>query len=417
MTDVFLHIYDLSNGIAAQLSRQLTGRHFKAIYHTAVVVHGREYYFGGNGIESSLPDETPYGRTIERKYMGSTDISDTVWQEFLRTIRKDYSVGTYHLLEHNCNTFSNAACQFLVGCEIPGEIVALPKEFLETPLGLMLRPQIDAMYGRHSLAAHGQQGLSISQPQVLYARRRQGYQDHPDLIFNAKPTLSKLCNTLLSAMSDMQIDAVEHVLAALFDGRQPSASDFILLLTELKRFFDRVPPADSFPALDVLRLIALDKEAAQRIPAALFEQVVSIQAAVEHESPTSEKTLLVLMRLIANATSTTYPRISRAMSAGDGYPLLGRGIASHSRLTSKAALIAALGILLHDKSATKVEDAFALGIATALAERIDMNLTAATNPLVEAWSSSEVDLARRVVQELTPRTDQDVGELLESFEL
>lgn len=44
---VSLHVYDLSQGLARQLSQQLIGRHFDGIYHTGIVVFGREYFFGG----------------------------------------------------------------------------------------------------------------------------------------------------------------------------------------------------------------------------------------------------------------------------------------------------------------------------------------------------------------------------------
>jgi hypothetical protein len=54
---VQLYIYDLSNGMARMLSRQLTGTHFDAIYHTSVVVHGVEWFFGA-GIQSASPGKT-----------------------------------------------------------------------------------------------------------------------------------------------------------------------------------------------------------------------------------------------------------------------------------------------------------------------------------------------------------------------
>ena len=38
----------------------------------------------------------------------------------------------YHLLDHNCNTFSDETAQFLCGQHIPAHITNLPKEVLET---------------------------------------------------------------------------------------------------------------------------------------------------------------------------------------------------------------------------------------------------------------------------------------------
>ena len=45
-SEVVLHMYDLSQGIAKQLSSALLGKEFKAVYHTGVVVYGIEYYYG-----------------------------------------------------------------------------------------------------------------------------------------------------------------------------------------------------------------------------------------------------------------------------------------------------------------------------------------------------------------------------------
>lgn len=43
-----------------------------------------------------------------------------------------HSAEKYHLLDFNCNTFSNDLCQFLVGKTIPSHISDLPAEFLNT---------------------------------------------------------------------------------------------------------------------------------------------------------------------------------------------------------------------------------------------------------------------------------------------
>ena len=41
-------------------------------------------------------------------------------------------IGTYNLLEHNCNNFSNEIAKILVGKGIPQHIIDLPKEILNT---------------------------------------------------------------------------------------------------------------------------------------------------------------------------------------------------------------------------------------------------------------------------------------------
>lgn len=52
---VELHIYDLTSGMAAMMSQMLLGRHIEGVWHTAVVIFGREFFFGGQGIQSCLP--------------------------------------------------------------------------------------------------------------------------------------------------------------------------------------------------------------------------------------------------------------------------------------------------------------------------------------------------------------------------
>ena len=67
MPKVELYIYDLSQGMAASLSPMLLGRSIEAIYHTAVVVYGREYFYGGDGVTFCQPGTTMLGQPREIK--------------------------------------------------------------------------------------------------------------------------------------------------------------------------------------------------------------------------------------------------------------------------------------------------------------------------------------------------------------
>lgn len=51
---VELWVYDLSNGLARQLSVPFLGTAIDAVYHTSVVVHGKEFFFG-HGILATDP--------------------------------------------------------------------------------------------------------------------------------------------------------------------------------------------------------------------------------------------------------------------------------------------------------------------------------------------------------------------------
>lgn len=70
---VTLLVYDISMGMARSMSMMLIGQQVDAIYHTSVVVFGREYYFGG-GICNDAPKQTPYGKPIEEIPLGETEI-------------------------------------------------------------------------------------------------------------------------------------------------------------------------------------------------------------------------------------------------------------------------------------------------------------------------------------------------------
>ena len=54
MSSVKLYVYDLSNGLARQLSLQMTGKQIDGIWHTSVVVFGQEIFYG-QGISITAP--------------------------------------------------------------------------------------------------------------------------------------------------------------------------------------------------------------------------------------------------------------------------------------------------------------------------------------------------------------------------
>ena len=47
--------------MARQFSRQLVGSQINGVWHTGIVIHGYEYYYGG-GISYDLPGKTPFGK-------------------------------------------------------------------------------------------------------------------------------------------------------------------------------------------------------------------------------------------------------------------------------------------------------------------------------------------------------------------
>lgn len=139
---VELYVYDLSQGMARQFSLRFLGTYIDAIYHTSIVLGGREYYYG-QGIQFSVPGGTHHGNPMEKIHLGVTSLTDEIFLEYLDSLKSIYSPEAYDLFQHNCNNFTNDVAQFLCGCGIPEHIVSLPQTVLQTPFGQMLRPQLE----------------------------------------------------------------------------------------------------------------------------------------------------------------------------------------------------------------------------------------------------------------------------------
>ncbi|KZV70171.1 DUF862-domain-containing protein [Peniophora sp. CONT] len=147
MASVQLYVYDLSNGMARAMSRQLTGRQIDGIWHTSVVVFNKEVFYG-QGIMTASPGQSHHGRPLKIEDMGTTSIAEQTWEEYLDEMSEHYTADKYHLLDFNCNSFTNDAIGFLTGNSIPSYIKDLPSDFLSTPFGAALRPTIDSMFRR-----------------------------------------------------------------------------------------------------------------------------------------------------------------------------------------------------------------------------------------------------------------------------
>ncbi|PWN48675.1 DUF862-domain-containing protein [Violaceomyces palustris] len=145
---VELYVYDLSGGMASQLSLALTGKQMDGIWHTSVVVLGSEYFFG-QGISIARPPGTSHhGRPLRIHHLGYTGIDPETLAEIMSDLGERFRPEDYNLLEWNCNHFSQELSIILTGNGIPQYIRNLPGDFLSTPFGSMLRPQIDAMFQR-----------------------------------------------------------------------------------------------------------------------------------------------------------------------------------------------------------------------------------------------------------------------------
>ncbi|OXG51992.1 hypothetical protein J010_01890 [Cryptococcus neoformans] len=145
MSKVQLYVYDLSHGLAKSMSLMLTGKQIDGIWHTSVVAFGREIYYG-QGVLESKPGATHHGQPLQIIDVGETHIDEATFNEYLSSLGEMYTPSKYHLIEFNCNHFTADVVGFLTGAEIPAWISNLPSEFLSTPFGQAMKPQIDAMF-------------------------------------------------------------------------------------------------------------------------------------------------------------------------------------------------------------------------------------------------------------------------------
>jgi hypothetical protein len=56
-----------------------------------------------------------------------------------------YTAEKYHVIDHNCNNFTDDACEFLTGKPIPKRVLNQAKDLLETPAGQMFKPYLMQM--------------------------------------------------------------------------------------------------------------------------------------------------------------------------------------------------------------------------------------------------------------------------------
>ncbi|XP_054282573.1 uncharacterized protein LOC128999867 isoform X5 [Macrosteles quadrilineatus] len=147
---VTLYVYDLSKGLADQLSTLILGTHIEGVWHTSIVIFGREYFFSQEGINEYplgvFQSQTVLGEPQKKIVLGYTQVPQSIFQEYIRGLGSGSFRGTqYNLLKHNCNTFSNEVANFLVGIGIPTEILELPEIIQNTPIGATIASFIDQL--------------------------------------------------------------------------------------------------------------------------------------------------------------------------------------------------------------------------------------------------------------------------------
>lgn len=186
MSSVRVYKYDLSNGMAAQLSPMLVGTYIPAIWHTSVVAFGREFYFdGGIGISGDdTPGSTRFGRPKEIDDIGTTNKTEAAFRAWIRdTANAKFGPNDYHLLQRNCNHFSSDAIRFLFddAKDIGDDVKGMIPRIMATPMGQMFMPMLQ-QFTNNSAGQSQQQQFQGLQNQFQHDRdlalQQQQQQNH-----------------------------------------------------------------------------------------------------------------------------------------------------------------------------------------------------------------------------------------------
>ena len=61
-------------------------RRIEGLWHTAIVVYGNEYFFGGHGIACCVPGTTQLGPPLKQELLGMTAVTQVSYYQFLNTV-------------------------------------------------------------------------------------------------------------------------------------------------------------------------------------------------------------------------------------------------------------------------------------------------------------------------------------------
>jgi len=127
-TKVFLNIYDLNEEWLQSNHISKDVLNIGGAFHAGVEVHGKEWYFGQEGIECQEPRQHEVHVYRSSIPMGNTCYPEHEVQRFMQKVMsKQWLGGDYDMLERNCCSFAEALCQYLVGRAVPNWVTRFPR--------------------------------------------------------------------------------------------------------------------------------------------------------------------------------------------------------------------------------------------------------------------------------------------------
>jgi len=219
--------------MARSLSMQFLGPNhmIEIIPHTALVVFGKEYFFGG-GIQSIDPHTFRMTRgiyPIQTQHLGRTQVSQDQFEGWCQSQESStkYNMGTYHLLNRNCNHFSHDAA--ILGLQlkqgVPDWILQVPQRVLSSPMGRMfLEPMLQQM-----------------QPMMTPLVTNPTHQQQQPLI----PTSSSSLSSSAAVVDGGMIRSTANPWASLGGGTSASGSSTMTAPTTTTTTTTTIPPITS----------------------------------------------------------------------------------------------------------------------------------------------------------------------------
>lgn len=143
--EVYLRKYDLAHNLNKNyISEMFKINVLDGIWHTSIEIYDTEYFFG-HGIKSCIPGKcNSYGKYVSRELIGKTRCNPDLFKELLNEWSKEeWAPHTYHLLNHNCNHFSDYLSKFLLGKGIPADILKQAEDAKNSNISQLLEANIN----------------------------------------------------------------------------------------------------------------------------------------------------------------------------------------------------------------------------------------------------------------------------------
>eukprot|EP00928_Gymnodinium_smaydae_P018114 TRINITY_DN16895_c0_g1_i1.p1 TRINITY_DN16895_c0_g1~~TRINITY_DN16895_c0_g1_i1.p1 ORF type:complete len:503 (+),score=99.08 TRINITY_DN16895_c0_g1_i1:129-1637(+) len=141
--EVTLHYYDLSKGAAEAFSPWVVGEQLEGIWHTGIVVYGKEYYFAKDLVFDTA------GCTCFGEPTRVISLGVTLWRQeelhehIVNDLRPIFHRGTYDVIKNNCNHFSDRLSMFLLNQHLPKEVLRQPEYLLKSNFVRIVRPMLN----------------------------------------------------------------------------------------------------------------------------------------------------------------------------------------------------------------------------------------------------------------------------------